>query len=106
MIEFLRKEDTNWACSDPKVGDPGSDIFEFPFIVHTRCHGGLRRQEDGAYGGGLITAGTDVLDHFPLREVYEICFAVIPIPEVGEYYVMTDEQIDATNDILNKWLSL
>lgn len=55
MKEFLRKEDTNWACSDPKDVNLDCEIFDFPFILSDRGAFGLRIELNEAYSGSLIT---------------------------------------------------
>lgn len=106
MIEFFEEHVEHVATLDAQGEIPYIDYWPDPLILIFDERWGFKCV-DGIYDGkhfSLVqptaSSGMDI------HELQAICFTVIPIPEPGTYYILTQEQKKELNDVLNRVAAL
>lgn len=101
MIEYIEKDATNMACMDI----PSSESWSHPLILIKTSAFSM---DHGIYSGRLPESEEfdDLIYEHGYKTVYEVCFSVVPIPEPGTHYELSNEQIEKINEVLNGWMSL
>lgn len=102
MIQFFQ-EDIEYAATLDDVCSVDHENYRSDPLILIFNTAYEFQFSDGIYDGDHFAFSATVEESgMEINELQAICFTVIPIPEPGAHYILTQEQKKELNEVLNR----